>query len=347
MNDIVIIEEKNNLGIIILNRPEALNSLNTKMCEIISAALLKWEISKNIKAVLIMGAGDRAFCAGGDIIMLHNSGRDKTNEAEVFWRTEYALNELIHTYKKPYIALIDGITMGGGVGISVHGKYRIAGAKTLFAMPETGIGYFPDVGGTYFLPRLGSAIGNWLGLTGARLDGAMAYQLGLATHYISDEKKHELIECLSNEKLIGTYDEIENILNKYCQKASEFVLDDDVKIFDNSLKNIFEELEKSNSEWAKQQLKQLKSKSPIALMVTLRALNEGAKKDFKSAMINELNLSLNFLKSRDFYEGIRAQVIDKDRNPKWQNENIYSINEDEIDVFFENNPPNLEFIKRD
>ena len=142
MSDNVIIETCGNLGLSKLNRPESLNALNAQMCKDITNALLDWEKDDNIKAILVKGAGERAFCAGGDIIMLHNSGRDKTDEAENFWRTEYALNELIHSYPKPYIALIDGITMGGGVGLSVHGKYRIAGSKTLFAMPETGIGYF-------------------------------------------------------------------------------------------------------------------------------------------------------------------------------------------------------------
>lgn len=348
MNEVVIIEEFNNLGLITLNRPEALNALNTKMCEIITKALLKWENQENIKAILVIGVGDRAFCAGGDIIMLHNSGRDNNDNAEIFWRTEYALNELIHSYSKPYIALIDGITMGGGVGISVHGKYRIAGEKTLFAMPETGIGYFPDVGGTYFLPRLGRAIGNWLGLTGARLNGALAYEIGLATHYISNENKNNLINALKETNFNGDNVQIENILNKYCQTAPQIELSNDVKCFDaDNLAKIFDNLQNANSDWANVQLKQLNTKSPNAMAATLHALNEGKTLDFKNAMRRELNLSLNFLKSNDFYEGIRAQVIDKDRNPKWQNQNISQISKAQIDKLFEQNAIELEFINRD
>jgi enoyl-CoA hydratase len=154
-----------NLGHITLNRPKALNALTLDMCEEITRLLVAWEKSPDIGAVLIDGKGDRAFCAGGDVILLHDSGKAGDARAEQFWRVEYALNELIHRYSNPYITLIDGFVMGGGVGLSVHGQFRIAGDATMFAMPETGIGYFPDVGGSYFLPRLGMDVGQWLGLT--------------------------------------------------------------------------------------------------------------------------------------------------------------------------------------
>lgn len=347
MSDNVIIETCGNLGLITLNRPESLNALNTKMCEDITNALLDWEKDDNIKAILVKGAGDRAFCAGGDIIMLHNSGRDKTDEAENFWRTEYALNVLIHSYPKPYIALIDGITMGGGVGLSVHGKYRIAGSKTLFAMPETGIGYFPDVGGTYFLPRLGRAIGNWMGLTGARIDGAMACKIGVATHYIESQKHNDLISALSGSQLDCSFEQIEEILSEICIDAPKIDdLPQSLNCFDNDkLAQIINCLENSNDEWAMAQLKAIKTKSPIALCVTLLAMKKGGFLSFREAMIRELDLSLNFLKSRDFYEGIRAQVIDKDRNPKWEYNDISQINDEIIAQFFALNPKILEFIK--
>ncbi len=347
MSDNVIIETCGNLGFITLNRPESLNALNTQMCNFIINALLDWEKDDNIKAILVKGAGERAFCAGGDIIMLHNSGRDKTNEAENFWRTEYALNELIHSYPKPYIALIDGITMGGGVGLSVHGKYRIAGSKTIFAMPETGIGYFPDVGGTYFLPRLGRGIGNWMGLTGARIDGAMACKIGVATHYIESQKHNDLISALSGSQLDGSFEQIEEILSEICINAPKIDdLPQSLNCFDNDdLAHIIDCLENSNDDWAMAQLKAIKTKSPIALCVTLLAMKKGGFLSFREAMIRELDLSLNFLKSRDFYEGIRAQVIDKDRDPKWEYNDISQINDEIIAQFFALNPKILEFIK--
>ncbi len=332
-------QTNNQLGIITLNRPQALNALNTAMCAAIVKQLLEWEKSTGINAILIKGEGDRAFCAGGDIIMLHNSGRDGTESAEEFWRTEYALNELIHTYSKPFIALIDGITMGGGVGLSVHGKYRIAGPKTLFAMPETGIGYFPDVGGTYFLPRLGRAIGNWLGLTGARIDGALACKIGVATHYF-DGDLAVLMSALSSG-------DIDENLRVICRPPPNADLPMEINCFDfDNLADIFQALENSNTEWSAAQLKILKSKSPLSLHVTLRAMQRGANLSFRECMIRELDLSLNHLKSRDFYEGIRAQVIDKDRNPKWQNAGIMDCNEEEIAELFKMNSGILQFIDR-
>ena len=169
-----------NLGHITLNRPKALNALTLDMCNELTRLLRAWEADSAIGAVLIDGAGDRAFCAGGDVILLHDSGKAGDKRAETFWRTEYALNEYISRYPKPYIALIDGFVMGGGVGLSVHGRLRVAGDTTRFAMPETGIGYFPDVGGTYFLPRLGNSIGNWLGLTGANIGPGQSCAIGVA-----------------------------------------------------------------------------------------------------------------------------------------------------------------------
>jgi enoyl-CoA hydratase len=344
MNQQIIIETIQNLGIITLNRPEALNALNTQMCKLITAALLEWEKNDNVKAVLVKGAGERAFCAGGDIVMLHNSGRDQTNEAEQFWRTEYALNELIYSYPKPYIALIDGITMGGGVGLSVHGKYRIAGLKTLFAMPETGIGYFPDVGGTYFLPRLGRAIGNWMGLTGARIDGAMACKIGVATHYI--ENHVALIKALC-QNLNGSFEQIEDILAGVCitpPQAPEF--SECISCFDTEdLGAIYNCLEYGECEWGAAQLKSLRLKSPLAVAITFEAMKRGASLSFREVMVRELDLSLNFLKNPDFYEGIRAQVIDKDRNPNWQFKNINEVTKEKIAPYFEMNGARLKFLK--
>lgn len=346
MTNEVEFQTTGNLGLITLNRPQALNALNTPMCLAMTEKLLEWEKSPKVSCILIKGAGDRAFCAGGDIIMLHNSGRDGTNEAEVFWRTEYALNELIHTFSKPYIALIDGITMGGGVGLSVHGAFRIAGPKTLFAMPETGIGYFPDVGGTYFLPRLGRAIGNWLGLTGARIDGTIACKIGVATNYFDGDIK-ELISSLSEIPIGSGNNEVAKILAKICTSPSESELPKGVSCFDHEgLGEIFESLESSNDEWCASQLKILKTKSPLSLQVTLRAMAKGANLSFRECMIRELDLSLNHLKSPDFYEGIRAQVIDKDRNPKWQNESFENCTESEIAAIFKMNSEILQFIDR-
>ena len=214
-------EVKGNLGIITLNRPKALNALTTEMCVEITKLMQAWEVDENIGAVLVQGAGDRAFCAGGDVVMLHDSGKKDGKEAEEFWRIEYALNEMIYHYGKPYISLIDGIVMGGGVGLSMHGRHRVAGDNTLFAMPETGIGYFPDVGGTFFLPRLGTSIGMWLGLTGARIKTAQACTLGIANSYIPTDKHEAFLAALSKAKLDGSDEAVLKVLGKFVKEAPE------------------------------------------------------------------------------------------------------------------------------
>ena len=334
----ILSEVRGQIGIITINRPQALNALNTSMCAAITDALIKWRQDDNVKAVIIKSdENGRAFCAGGDVIMMSESGKAGDNRAEIFWRTEYALNELIKTYPKPYIALIDGITMGGGVGLSVHGKYRVAGDKTLFAMPETGIGYFPDVGGTYFLPRLGAAIGNWMGLTGARLDGVMALKIGVATHFVKSENYGNLFAAL-----IKNPDDIENILSNFATIPQCDDLPYEIGVFANeSLDDIFLALENSQSDWARSQLKILKTKSPFALYFTFAAMKIGMNSDFKTAMNNELNWSLSFLETTDFHEGIRAQLIDKDRNPQW----VKNFTQDDVTRIIENTDKVLEFIK--
>ena len=340
-------EIQGNLGIITLSRPKALNALTTDMCKGVTQLLQDWEEDENIGAVLVRGAGGRAFCAGGDVVMLHDSGKKDGKTAEEFWRIEYPLNELIQRYRKPYIALIDGIVMGGGVGLSVHGDYRIAGDDTLFAMPETGIGYFPDVGGTYFLPRLGLATGMWLGLTGARLKTAAVCDLGIATHYVPSGKHAALTEALAKAKLDGTDAPVVKVIEKHAKKAAKA---DDTPgelgaFLGDNVADIMSALEEAETDWATKQHSILASKSPIAMAVTHEALRRGAQMSFREAMSQELNISMNFLKTQDFYEGIRSQLIDKDRNPKWSHETAAKVTEAQVKrVFKEVAKPPLEFL---
>jgi len=336
-----------NLGRITLNRPKALNALTMEMCEAITALMTQWEDNPDIGAVLVDGAGDRAFCAGGDVILLHDSGKEKDKRAENFWRAEYALNELIQRYTKPYITLIDGIVMGGGVGLSVHGDYRIAGDDTLFAMPETGIGYFPDVGGTYFLPRLGMAIGQWLGLTGARLNMAQCCDLGIATHYIPSDKHEAFTEALGRAKLDGTSESFEKLLKRFSRKAPKpDVINPSIgAFFAESASEVLENLDRDGSEWAQKQAANMRKKSPLAMAVTFEALKRGSQMTFREAMAMELDLSLNFLKTQDFYEGIRAQLIDKDRNPKWSHDDLSKVTKTQQERLFKNTAkPSLKFL---
>lgn len=332
MTDTIIARKQGAIGRITLNRPEALNALTTTMCEAMTRALLDWRDDAEVLAVVVDGSGDRAFCAGGDVIMLHDSGKAKDGRAEAFWRVEYALNELIHTYPKPYVALIDGIVMGGGVGLSVHGDHRVAGDTTLFAMPETGIGYFPDVGGTYFLPRLRQDIGNWLGLTGARLGPADCFEVGVATAFVATDQHAQLIKSLADVK---TSDEVAGLIQSFATSPDGGDVPTDVQLFDReSVPDILTALDDNGSEWAAKQAKLIRRKSPLALVTTLEALRRGAKMEFRDAMTMELDLSLNFLTIQDFYEGIRAQLIDKDRNPGWSHDGVDRVTAEQIDRMF-------------
>ncbi len=315
----IIARKRGAIGHITLNRPKALNALTEEMCVAITTALQDYAKDPKIGAVLIDGAGDRAFCAGGDVILLHDSGKAGDKRAENFWRTEYALNEYIYRYPKPYITLIDGFVMGGGVGLSVHGRLRVAGDTTRFAMPETGIGYFPDVGGTYFLPRLGSAIGNWLGLTGANIGPGQSYALGVANAYVPTDMHGALIKALAKADLDGSDLAVANVMKDFVQRPPESdPLPAAISCFDEpTLPAILRALDAEGSEWAAKQAKSLRRKSPLAMAVTLEAMRRGSTLRFREAMQRELDYSLGYLKTQDFYEGIRAQLIDKDRNPKW------------------------------
>jgi len=318
----ILARKRGAIGHITLDRPASLNALTKTMCEEITHALQSFETDPEIGAVVVDGAGDRAFCAGGDVILLHDSGKAKDRRAENFWRTEYRLNEYISRYPKPYIALIDGFVMGGGVGLSVHGRLRVAGDTTLFAMPETGIGYFPDVGGTYFLPRPGTAVGNWLGLTGARLGPGQACEIGVANAFVPSDQHSDLITALAEADLDGSDTAVANFMRRFVRRPPQAEpLPAAIDCFDQpTVPAILRALDNDGSEWAVKQAGSLRKKSPLALAVTLEAMHRGGKLNFRDAMSRELDYSLGFLKTQDFYEGIRAQLIDKDRNPKWSHE---------------------------
>ena len=330
-----------NLGHITLNRPKALNALTLDMCVEITRLMTLWEKDANIGAVLIDGAGERAFCAGGDVILLHDSGKAGDDRGETFWRVEYALNELIHRYSKPYITLIDGFVMGGGVGLSVHGAHRVAGDHTLFAMPETGIGYFPDVGGTYFLPRLSykdfdMAVGNWLGMTGARLGARECYTLGIANHYVPTDQHAAFVDAMGKAALDGSDDKVLDVVEKFIKAPPAHApLPAALGAFGaTSPADIEAALMSDGSDWAQKQLSIMKKKSPLAVAVTFEALKRGKGMSFRDVMTQELDISLNFMKTQDFYEGIRAQLIDKDRNPKWSHQDVSDVSADQVARLF-------------
>lgn len=343
MNDDVLLKEVGDSGIIVLNRPKALNALNLSMVQKIYPILKEWESSK--KLVIIEGAGEKAFCAGGDIKAIILDKRANTFGAE-FFRKEYTLNYLIGTYNKPYIAIINGITMGGGVGLSIHGKYRVATEKTLFAMPETAIGLFPDVGGSYFLSRLKGKLGVYLGLTGHRLKGIDVLLAGIATHFVPSEKladlKHDLL-ALQNTGII------EDILNKYQPKLNhEFSLAPHMLKIENyfsapSVEEIIERLKKDNSEWAQKTIGILLQMSPSSLKITKKAIDEANGKSLAECLEIEYRLACSALQEgSDFYEGVRALLIDKDQKPVWKPSSLAYVTDEYINKQFAKLPAEKE-----
>jgi enoyl-CoA hydratase len=340
-NPDIIFSRIGKLGKILLNRPKALNALNLGMVEAMQQKLDEWEVDPGIRAVLVEGAGGRAFCAGGDIRRLAESATTKDpSYCREFFSAEFNLNRKIFRFAKPYVAILDGITMGGGVGLSVHAPFRVATESTLFAMPETGIGYFPDVGASYFLPRCPSEIGMYLGLTGNRLDGQDSVECGIATHYVKSEQILQLVdnlEQITQEKDVSF--EISKILRKFSSKVSSKLVSVTGKKIQkcfskNSMDNIFEALEQVGTEWSQKTISQLNKKSPLSLKVTFRQLREGQSLDFESCMVMELRLALRFMEERDFYEGVRAVIIEKDNKPNWKPKTIEEVLDKDIEKFF-------------
>ncbi|XP_026489150.2 3-hydroxyisobutyryl-CoA hydrolase, mitochondrial [Vanessa tameamea] len=333
----VLFETINNAGIITLNRPKALNSLNTSMVSKLLPQLREWENSKNL--VIIKGAGDKAFCAGGDVKL----AIDKV-EGPKFFYTEYNVNYLIGKYKIPYIAFINGITMGGGLGMSVHGRYRVATEKTIIAMPETKIGLFPDVGGSYFLPRLQVNLGLYLGLTGDRLKGKDVVKAGIATHFVSSKRLYELekllLRCTSEM-------EIHSLLNKFNEPPEEFSLAPNIKHINycfaaSTVEEIIERLEKVQNEWSVKTLKTLNQMCPGSLKITMRALQRGAQLDLPQCLKMEYRLTCRATENHDFPEGVRALLIDKDNNPQWKPKTLAEVDDGYVESYFKKLPEDRE-----
>ncbi|MDO9490024.1 MAG: enoyl-CoA hydratase/isomerase family protein [Sphingomonadaceae bacterium] len=335
MTDEVLFETRGSLGLITLNRPQALNALNRAMCLAIHAQLDAWRDDLAVEVVAIQGSGDRAFCAGGDVVGLYHAGKSGSADWEGFFHDEYRMNHAIATYPKPYVALIDGITMGGGVGLSIHAPYRIATERTLFAMPETGIGLIPDVGGTHALPRLPGELGAYLGLTGARLKGADSVYAEIATHFCLSENIAELIEALAAggdiQALLGDFDTDPGDAPIAAHRAAI-----DTYFDGSSVEAIIASLDEGN-DWAQAQAATLRRMSPTSCKLTLRALREGATMDIAGALRTEYRIVCAIKHGSDFFEGVRAQLIDKDRSPKWVPASLAEVGDAEVQRYFE--PP--------
>jgi enoyl-CoA hydratase len=338
----VQVRKTGQIGRLTLNRPQALHALTHEMCTIMADALREWRSDDSVSAVLVdHAAGTRGFCAGGDIRMLAESGAGDGVAATDFFRAEYRLNTLIKRFPKPFIAIMNGVTMGGGVGISVHGSHRIATENTVFAMPETGIGLFPDVGGGWFLPRLPGALGMWLALTGARLKGADVVAAKVATDYVPAELLANLVAELERADLSIDGAHLVNTLISGRRKpvgpagfeAYRPLID---RCFgQNSVEDILGALSAEDDDWCQAQLKILATKSPQTLKVAFRQLREGAAfETFEDNMRNEFRIGWRQVRSADFLEGVRAVILDKDNAPVWPSGRLENVTDEKLDEIF-------------
>ncbi len=313
----VVVERRGCAGFLILNRPQALNALTLAMVRDISAALDVFERDSKIDRVVLCGAGDRAFCAGGDIRWLYERGRARDFDAQSqFFREEYHLNARIHRYAKPYVSLIDGIVMGGGVGVSLHGKHRVATEKATFAMPEVGIGFFPDVGATYALPRLPHRAGFAFAVTGMRAKGPDMAALGLATAFVASARLPDLAKALEAPG------DTAEIIARFASPPPPSPLAAQAALLERAfsqpdIPGVEAALRAEGCEFARQLLDMMASKSPTSLKIALRQMQLGASLSFEQAMQVEFRIVTRICHARDFYEGVRAAIVDKDNRPQW------------------------------
>ncbi len=334
----VLLEQRGRIGLITLNKPRALNALSLGMIHAIEPQLKAWATDDGVDAVVIQGAGEKAFCAGGDIRDLYE-GRG-TDFGPTYYAAEYQLNVLIHTYPKPYIALMDGVTMGGGVGMSVHGSHRVVSDRVLFAMPETGIGLFPDIGASWFLPCCPGEIGMYLGLTGHRLRAADTLYAGIGDVHVPAARNDDLIAALAGATALDG-DRVAAILRDFAVDPGEAPLAAHRAAIDrcfagDSVEDIHSRLAAEDNDWARDQIATLATKSPTAMKVTHRQLRLGARiESIADIMAMEYRIADRCFRGHDLFEGIRAVVIDKDGAPKWNPTTLDAVSDGDVDEYFE------------
>ena len=332
-NDIIF-EKRGAAGLVTLNRPQALNALTHAMVVAMKTQLDAWAADPEVACVVVVGAGERAFCAGGDIRALAQSGRTGTSYALDFWRDEYILNAAIKHYPKPYVALISGFAMGGGLGISVHGTYRVADETTQVAMPETGIGFFPDVGSSYFMPRCPGEIGMYLALTGARLKAADALYAGIATHLVRAETRQMLLDALvQGENPAEFLSEFEVRPLPEAPLAEQRVTIDNIFCL-ASVEEILERLDEKGDAWTAATAATIRTKSPTSLKITFRELREGKTLSLDDCLRMEFRISSRILAGYNFIEGVRVLLVEKGAAAKWRPASLGEVRDDVVDSYF-------------
>jgi enoyl-CoA hydratase len=326
----ILFERKGTAGLVTLNRPQALNAVTLGMVRDLMRQLQEWRDDPAVTRVVVTAAGGRAFSAGGDIRALYDAGTSGRHaEMLAFYGEEYALNTVIKHYPKPYVALIDGICMGGGVGVSVHGSHRVAGDRYLFAMPEVGIGFFPDVGATWFLPRLPGQLGAYCALTGDRLGAADAVAATIATHRVASARFADLAEALCGAVSVDA------TVAAFAEKAEEPKLAAHRAVIDrlfahDGVEHILAALDADGGEFAGKTAAAIRTKSPTALKLALAQMREGAKLPFTGCMQCEFRIVSRVIHGHDFYEGVRAVIVDKDNAPRWRPASLAEVSAEEI-----------------
>jgi enoyl-CoA hydratase len=339
----VIVRRLAAVGQVSLNRPKALHALTQTMCDTVSTALLEWRGDNGIEGVILDSAEGRGFCAGGDVAMVRRSALEDGGAAgRAFFHAEYRMNHLLFTYPKPVVAFMDGVTMGGGVGLALPSAYRVATENTLFAMPEGAIGLFPDVGAGWYLPRLPGRIGQFLILTGARLDGPECLWAGLATHYLPSERLAE-----AKARIVAEPDLIETILTELSPDPPPARLTGNAEriaqlFASDRLEDVLAALAADPSDWAAKELKAVAAKCPTTSKVALRLL-ASRRGDFAEEMALEYCLAARMIMRPDFAEGVRAVLVDKDNTPCWDPAVPEGVTDAMLDAIFAPLPPGEEW----
>jgi enoyl-CoA hydratase len=341
-SDDIVSRVENGIGFVTLNRPKAINSLNQSMIDGLRAVLTAWEQDAAIDAVVLSGAGERGLCAGGDVVAIYHSARAEGVEARRFWRDEYLMNAQIGRFPKTYVALMDGIVMGGGVGVGAHANTRVVTDTSKVALPEVGIGFIPDVGGAYLLSRAPGSLGLHAALTGAPFSGADAIALGFADHFVPHGKLDTLRQAIAAdgvERAIAAHAEEPPPSSLVAQR--DWI--DDCYAGDTVI-DIVAALRGHHAGPANDTANLIATRSPIALSVTLAAVRRATKLDtLEDVLAQDYRVSSASLRSHDLVEGIRAQLVDKDRNPKWSPASLAEVTADEVDAYFAPVDDELEF----
>lgn len=335
MSDEVLFEKRGRAGFMTLNRPKALNALNHGMVAAIASQLSRWADDPEVAHVVVTGTGEKAFCAGGDIRSIYDARMaGRTEGLGAFFRDEYLLNAQIKAFPKPYVSLIDGIVMGGGVGLSVHGSHRVGTERTLFAMPETGIGFFPDVGGSWFLPRMPKKSGYYCALSAGRLKQGDALATGVLTHAVAATSLADIEESLETAGDIGAV-LAPHLVTPEPGEVAAHLGEIEEAFAGATVEQILSVLDESGSEFARKTAETIREKSPTSVLIAFEQLRRGGQLTFEECMRMEYRIVSRILKGTDFYEGVRAVLVDKDQSPRWQPSLISQVDMGELASYFE------------